>query len=108
MSNNLLESKIKNFLKSERISMMGIAGVGPLPNGPERQSPRSILQEARSVVCFGTPIPKGIMYAQRDALPLYWRFWNITYRVLDQMAHRLCLFWKKMATGLFRPMGVIL
>jgi epoxyqueuosine reductase QueG len=90
MSNELLESKIRNFLKSEGISMMGIAEVGLLPNGRETQSPQSLLAEAKSVICYGVPIPKGIIYAERDALSLYWRYFNITAKSSDNVTHKLC------------------
>ena len=91
MSNERLESKVRNFLSSEGVPLMGIARVCPLPNVPETYSPHTILREARSVISYGLPIPKGIIYAERDSLLLYWRYWNMTYRSLDSAANRLCL-----------------
>ncbi len=91
MSNERLESKVRNFLRSEGIPLMGIARVCPLPNVPEMYSPHTILKEARSVISYGVQIPKGVIYAERDSLLLYWRYWNITYRSLDAVANRLCL-----------------
>jgi len=91
MRSKSLETKIRNFLSGEGVPLMGTAEVCPLPNISETHSPQTILKEARSVICYGLPIPKGIIYAERDALLLYWRYWNITYRSLDIMTHRLCL-----------------
>jgi epoxyqueuosine reductase QueG len=91
MSNERLKSKVWNFLNSEGFPLMGIAGVRSLPNVPDAYSPQTILKEARSIVCYGVPIPKGIIYAERDALLLYWRYWNVTYRSLDAMTDKLCL-----------------
>ncbi len=91
MSKEHLESKVWNFMSSERIPLMGIAGVRPLLNVPETYSPQTILKEAKSFICYGVPIPKGILYAERDAIWLWWRYWAITYRSLDAMTHSLCL-----------------
>ncbi len=90
MSKESLESEVWNFLRSEGSHLIGIAGVHGLPNVPETYSPQTILKGARSVICYGVPIPKGIIYAERDALLLYWRYWGITYKSLDAIAHRLC------------------
>jgi epoxyqueuosine reductase len=91
MSHERLKSRIRDFLTSQGISLMGIANVQPLPNAPEAYSPQTILKEAKSFIVYGVPIPKGIIYAERDALLLYWRYWNVTYRSLDAVADRLCL-----------------
>jgi len=91
MSNEHLELKVRNFLSSAGISLTGTAGVCPLPNVPETYSPHTILKEAKSVISYGAQIPRGIVYAERDSLLLYWRYWNITYRSLDLISNRLCL-----------------
>jgi epoxyqueuosine reductase QueG len=90
MSNERPKAKIRNFLMRQGIPLMGIAEVHPLPNVPETYSPQTILKEAKSIICYGVPIPKGIIYAERDALLLYWRYWNVIYRSLDAMTDRLC------------------
>jgi epoxyqueuosine reductase QueG len=90
MNQEALEFKINSLLVRQGISDMGTATVSPLPQVSESQSPQAFLEEARSVICFGRPIPTGILLAGRDALLLYWRYWNVTYRVLDEIAHRVC------------------
>ncbi len=90
MSKKSLETEVENLLKNEGCRLIGTAGVLPLPNVPEMYLPQTILKEAKSVICYGVPIPKGIIYAERDAPLLYWRYWSITYKSLDAMAHKLC------------------
>lgn len=90
MSEERLESAVYNFLRSNNIPLMGIAGVKPLPNLPEAYSPDTIIKGARSFICYGVPVPKGIVYAERDAIWLWWRYWALTYRSLDAIAHNLC------------------
>ena len=55
-------------------------------------SPQSLLENAKSVICYGIQIPKGIIYANTDHLALYWRYCNQEYRHLDLISHRLCNF----------------
>lgn len=91
MSEEHLESTVYHFLRSNNMPLMGIARVQPLPNLPEAYSPQTILKGAKSFICYGAPIPKGIVYAERDAIWLWWRYWAMTYRSLDTIAHNLCL-----------------
>ncbi|MFB0562398.1 MAG: hypothetical protein ACETWM_14430 [Candidatus Lokiarchaeia archaeon] len=85
------EVEIKDFLNSAGFPIMGIAAVLPLPSVPEDFSPQTVLNGAKSIICFGVPIPKGIIYASENSLALYWRYCNMMYRSLDTISNRLCL-----------------
>ncbi|NIM99599.1 MAG: hypothetical protein GTO24_16470 [candidate division Zixibacteria bacterium] len=86
-----IQLRIKHFLDSSGISLTGIASVGPLPGVPEHFSPPALLKQARSVICYAVPIPRGIVFADSKDLDLYWRFSNMAYRSLDATSNRLCL-----------------
>ncbi|KYK37306.1 MAG: epoxyqueuosine reductase [Theionarchaea archaeon] len=86
------EVKIKDFLTSEGIPLTGIAAACSLPSVPEDFSPQTILNNAQSVICYGVPIPKGIVYADKHGLALYWRYCNMTYRSMDIISNKLSLF----------------
>lgn len=86
-----IEVKIRSLLDCQGISVMGISPVVPLPAVPERFSPQALLKEARSVICYAVPMPKGIVFADSNDLDLYWRYCNMAYRSLDVTSNRLCL-----------------
>jgi epoxyqueuosine reductase QueG len=88
---NGIEKEMEGFLIDRGIPVMGIAAPRELPSVPGDFSPRSILGNVASVVCYGVPIPGGVIHAERDAPALYWRYCNMTYRLLDTATNRLCL-----------------
>ena len=70
--------------------MMGMCSVAPLPQISEQFSPQALLKDAKSVICYGMPIPKGIVFSENSDLDLYWRFCNVAYRSLDTASNQLC------------------
>ncbi len=86
-----IKIKIRNFLRSKGISAMGISSAAPLAAVPEQFTPQALLRKAKSVVCYGLPIPKGIVLAERGDLDMYWRYSNMAYRSLDLTSNQLCL-----------------
>jgi hypothetical protein len=86
-----IEVEIKDFLTSKGIPIMGISAIRQLPEVPEDFFPDSILKGAKSFICYGVPIPKGIINADRHDMALYWRYCNMLYRSLDITSNQLCL-----------------
>ncbi len=86
------KNEIIGFLCTEGMSVYGVAAVNQLLPTLENFSPRTLLEAARTVICFGVPIPKGIVYAKSNNLDLYWRYCNMQYRTLDSVSNKLCLF----------------
>jgi epoxyqueuosine reductase QueG len=84
-------SEISDFLGLRGVTLVGIAGISSLPPVPEEFSPSCILEDATSVICYGVPIPKGVIYADNYSLELYWRYCNMVYRSLDIATNQLCL-----------------
>lgn len=82
---------IKDFLSGEGIPIMGIAAMCQLPSVRGNFSPQTILTGAKSIICYGVPIPKGITYADENDLALYWRYCNMVYRSLDIASNKVCL-----------------
>jgi epoxyqueuosine reductase len=83
--------ELTQFCNSLGVSLPGAARVRPLPQVPESFSPRSVLPEADSVICYGVPIPKGVVYGRSSPLDSYWRYCNMAYRLLDAASSRLCV-----------------
>ena len=55
------EVEINNFLKGQGIPISGISTICHLPDVPEAFSPEAILKGAKSFICYGVPIPKGVI-----------------------------------------------
>ncbi len=91
MTKKTSEAEIKDLLNGEGIPIVGIAAARQLPRVPEDFSPQGILGDAKSIICYGVPIPKGIVYADSNELALYWRYCNMLYRSLDMASNKLCL-----------------
>jgi epoxyqueuosine reductase QueG len=86
-----IETQIRNFLSNEGIPLTGIAPADYLFSIPEEFSPQAILSNAQSIICYGMPIPKGIVHAHTHSTSLYWRYCNMTYRTLDTVSIKLSL-----------------
>jgi len=86
-----VEVEIKNFLNGEGIPIMGIAAICNISSVPEDFSPPDIVKGTKSIICYGVPIPKGIIYADGNDLSLYWRYCNMLYRMLDTASNKLSL-----------------
>jgi len=96
MKEKSIKCEISNFLRNEGMSILGVAAVKQLPSTPESFSPQMLLDGARSIICYGVQILKGIVYAKNSNLTLFWRYCNTQYRSLDSISNRLCLFLEEM------------
>lgn len=94
--------EIGEFLHNNNIHLFGIAKIKGNSLKFSATLPDSFLENAKSAICFGVPIPKGIIYAKRDNLLQYWRYCNMTYRDLDKISNKLCNLLEK-STGLAFP-----
>jgi epoxyqueuosine reductase QueG len=87
-----LHNGMLDFLAGRTISIMGVAEARQLPEAPEEFSPRFMIPAARSVICYGIPIPRGILHADHHDLSLYWRYCTMLYKSLDMASNSLSLF----------------
>ena len=92
MKEQSIKYEISNFLHNEGMSILGVAAVKQLSSIPKSFSPQALLKGAKSIICYGIQIPKGLIYAESNNLDLYWRYCNIQYRTLDSVSNRVCLF----------------
>ncbi len=91
MNNNEAES-VADFFKRNNIELFGFSPINEdYFSVPSEFSPKMILKEAQSIICFGLPIPKGILYAKSNKELLFWRYSGIVYRNLDNLANLLCI-----------------
>ena len=87
-----IKSKIGDLLRSEGVPIFGVSAAKQLERVPQDFSPQALLPDVSSVIIYGIPIPKGIIYAKDNSLALFWRYCNMLYRTLDSISNKLCLF----------------
>jgi epoxyqueuosine reductase QueG len=75
--------KLKAFFNQNNIPVFGVASADSLEAGPSDYKPSDLLDSAKSILCIGLPIPKGIFLCARNSEQMYWRTVNVYYRYMD-------------------------
>jgi len=77
--------EMKRFFSQNHIPVFGITNASSLRNEPLGYRPSDMLASAKSVLCLGIPVPKGIFKCQERSEWIYWRAANIYYRNIDMV-----------------------
>ena len=80
---NALLERIKSLSVRHDIPVFGVARSSYLENDPPGFRPSDLLSTAKSIVCLGLPVPKGIFSCRERTNECYWRAANIYYRHFD-------------------------
>src|SRR3990172_5958811 len=86
---NAVLNDIADILTSEGISAWGTSPSGPMEDERPGYRPSDLVPGARSMVCFGVPVPRGIFDQKHHAVDGIWRTQNLYYRKLDSLSVRL-------------------
>jgi epoxyqueuosine reductase len=78
--------------KTEGIPAFGIGPASEMADAPPGFRPADFITDARSIICFGIPIPREVFKAPAYGLEITWRSQNLLYRRLDTLALRLANF----------------
>ena len=78
-----ITEKLKAFFNQNNIPVFGITDVDSLEAGPPGHKPTDLFESAKSVLCIGLPIPKGIFRCAKNPEQMYWRTVNVYYRHMD-------------------------
>jgi epoxyqueuosine reductase QueG len=81
MSENI--KKMKELFSKENIPVFGIGKAALLEHEPPGYRPLDILPQARSLLCLGMPVPRGVFKCGERSEWMYWRAANICYRTID-------------------------
>lgn len=87
---NKIIEEIKNFFSQNNIPLFGIAKATLLKNEPIDYKPFDMLLSAKSILCLGMPVPKGIFQCKERSEWMYWRAANVYYRNIDVVLMRTC------------------
>ena len=77
---------IESVFSVARVPVFGAAPVTTLENGVPRYRPTDLLPGAQSVVCFGTPMPRGIYRTAGKPIEMYWRALPMRFRAADDLS----------------------
>jgi len=80
-----IEEELKKFFLQNNISIFGIGKAASLENESLGYRPSDMLASAKSILCLGIPVPKGIFKCQERSEWMYWRAANVYYRNIDAM-----------------------
>ncbi len=75
--------EITNLFARNDIPVFGSIEARFLENEPSGYRPSDMLSSARSILCFGLPVPKGVFKSGERSEWMYWRAANVYYRNID-------------------------
>ncbi len=81
---------ITNLFTRNDIPVFGSIDARSLENEPSGYRPSDMLSSARSILCFGMPVPKGVFKSGERSEWTYWRAANVYYRNIDAVLMRAC------------------
>jgi len=82
--------EITNLFSRNNISVFGTAKAALLESEPSGYRPSDMLSSAQSILCFGSPVPKGVFKSGERSECTYWRTANVYYRNIDAVLIRAC------------------
>ena len=86
----MIIEELKKLFAQNNIPVFGIDKASSLENEPSGYRPSDMLNSAKSILCFGIPVPKGIFKCQGRSESMYWRAASIYYRNIDAVLMRAC------------------
>jgi epoxyqueuosine reductase QueG len=81
--------KILNLAEEEHVPVMGFGPASRMAGERPSRRPEDLLPGARSLICFGLPVPRGVYRAPTYTLETVWRTQNLNYRRLDTLSMRI-------------------
>ncbi len=81
--------EMERLCVSNRIRVFGTGKSAALEAANPGYRPSDTLPSAKSVVCLGLPVPRGVFQAKGRSHEVYWRAANIYYRMIDAVILRM-------------------
>lgn len=85
----MVVDEIQTIFKDEHVPVWGISYASKMANEPAGYRSDDLLLGARSLICFGIPVPRGVYHAPIHAEETIWRSQNLYYRRLDTLSIRI-------------------
>jgi epoxyqueuosine reductase QueG len=82
--------EMTNLLARNDIPVFGITNASSLQDEPSGYKPFDMLAQAKSLLCIGMPVPRGVFRCGERSEWMYWRAANIYYRTIDATLMKVC------------------
>ncbi len=84
-------TQVSELLQESGIPLFGTGPAHLLAGEPEGYRPMDLLPSAKSLLCAGLPVPRGVLCGGNRAMETTWRTHNLYYRKMDELMLQLCL-----------------
>jgi epoxyqueuosine reductase len=84
----MIHEEILAIAKKENVPVIGFGPANLLDNEPVGYRPLDVLPKARSMICFGIPVPRAVYRTPNHAPDFICRTQSLNYRLLDSLAVR--------------------
>ena len=85
----MIAEHIRRIVEDEYIPVFGMGPASEMVDEKPGHRPEDLLPGARSLICFGVPIPQGVYQMPTYGLETAWRSQNLNYRWLDTLSIRI-------------------
>jgi epoxyqueuosine reductase len=82
--------EMASLFTQNNIPVFGITNASSIQGEPSGHRPHDMLASARTILCLGMPVPKGIFKCEERSEWMYWRAASIYYRNIDMVLMRAC------------------
>jgi epoxyqueuosine reductase len=82
----VIAEKIRRLAEAEDVPVLGIGPCTAMENEPAGYRPSDLLPGARSMICFGLPVPRSVYQKSPYTTEMVWRTQNLLYRRLDTLS----------------------
>lgn len=80
--------KMLEIAQEENVPVFGIGPASAMADEKPGHRPEDLLPGAKSLICFGMPVPQAVYEAPSFGLEMAWRSQNLYYRRLDTLSIR--------------------
>ncbi len=87
--------RIQMIAEGEDVPVLGTGPAAAMADEPMGYRPEDLLPGAKSLVCFGIPVPRGVYLRAPFGIETVWRSQNIYYRRLDTLSVRFAALLEK-------------
>jgi epoxyqueuosine reductase len=85
----MIVEEIRKIAEGEHIPVLGIGPAPKMANESPGHRPEDLMPGARSLICFGMPVPRQVYRMPTYGVETIWRSQNLYYRRLDTLSIRL-------------------
>ena len=85
----MIVEEIRKIAEGENIPVLGLGPASKMANETPGHRPEDLMRGARSLICFGIPVPRQVYRMPTYGVEAIWRSQNLYYRRLDTLSIRL-------------------